>query len=71
MLKNMNYDLTEELAERSKSIWRYDQYLKDVQQESTNCNCQHLWQQLKQQDEQSLEMLKNEIKNHVETNMFE
>lgn len=69
MLKNMNYDLAEDLAQRSKQVWRYEQYTQDA---GPGCGrCQNLWQQLRQQDEKSIELLKQEIENHVKEEMFD
>jgi hypothetical protein len=70
MLKNANYNLTEEINEKSKSVWRYDQYLKDAQDPDCE-HCRNMWKQLKEQDEKQIQMLKDEIKNHVKSNIFD
>lgn len=71
MLKNLNYDLTEEIAEKSKALWRYDRYNQDANSGSPTCDrCQQMWQQLKEQDEQQLNILKQELQNHVHDKIF-
>jgi hypothetical protein len=71
MLKNPNYDLVEELQEKSKGVWRYDQYLKDAGMDPNCQHCRDLWQKLKEEDERHIQMLKDEIKMHVQNNIFE
>lgn len=63
MLKDRDYDLMQAIAIKSKGLQRYDTFLKD----SSNCpGCQGVWQRLKQQDEQQVGLLVDELKKHVE-----
>lgn len=58
MLKNINYDMVQEIAELSKSIARMDTYAKDAK----DCNeCKHLWQELKKRQEEELQMVYREF----------
>lgn len=67
MLKNMNYNLLEEIAQKSKSLYRYDLYVKDAQSESPECQgCIELWNRLKQREEEDLNQLMQHFKSHID-----
>jgi hypothetical protein len=53
---NHVHDLVHELSKRLDAVWRYDQYIDNSQgmQELQDC-----WRQIKQQDEQVVQKLKN------------
>ncbi len=62
MLKNIHYDMVEEMAELSKSIHRMDTYLKD----SKGCSdCSKLWNEMKKRQQEELQMLYGEFEKHV------
>ena len=62
MLKNVHYDMIEEISEISKSLVRMDTYMKDLR----GCDsCKQLWQKIKSQHEEELSTLMEELKNHV------
>lgn len=68
MLKDHNHDLIKQLSEDSSSLWRYDGYIKSAQ----GCeHCVQLWQKLKAMDDERVEMLKDEIKRHVQEGRFD
>ncbi len=69
MLKNHDYNLIETITIISKSLYRYDQYMKDLDKEKCE-SCRKLWMQFKEHRERELKMLIEELKNHVETGMF-
>jgi hypothetical protein len=63
MLKNKDYDLIQAISIKSKSLHRYNTYIKDAEA----CpGCRNLWQQLKNEDEKQVGMLVDELKNHAE-----
>lgn len=80
MLKDHNHDLIKQLSEDSSSLWRYDSYIKsaqgrsDSEESSDSMSCEHcinLWKKLKQTDEERVELLKEEIKRHVNEGRFD
>jgi hypothetical protein len=63
MLKNKDYDLVQTIAVKSKGLNRYSTFMKDAEA----CpGCRNLWQRLKEQDENQVAMLVDELKSHVE-----
>lgn len=62
MLKNIHYDMVQEIAELSKSIARMETYMKDAKDCS---DCKHLWQDLKKRQEEELQMVYKEFEKHV------
>jgi hypothetical protein len=62
MLKNMHYDMVEEMAKLSQSLARMDTYVNDSKgwQE-----CAQLWTELKKRQEEELRMLYKEFEKHV------
>ncbi len=67
MLKNINYDLLETITIISKSLYRYDTYIKDS---SESKSCQEMWTKIKEQREKELTMLLKELKNQIDTGIF-
>ncbi|OPY78229.1 MAG: hypothetical protein A4E65_02383 [Syntrophorhabdus sp. PtaU1.Bin153] len=64
MLKNINYDIMESITILSKSLYRYDAYIKDA----AGCeSCQKLWSEFRKQREKELSMLLLELKKHIES----
>lgn len=62
MLKNMHYDVIEEMSSISQSLARMDKYIKDSQE----CgSCKQVWEKIKRQHEEELSTLTEELKNHV------
>lgn len=62
MLRNVHYDMVQEIAELSKSISRLDTYMED----SKECgDCQQLWRELKKRQEEELQMVFKEFEKHV------
>lgn len=63
MLKNINYNIIETISIISKSLYRYDAYIKDA----ADCkSCQDLWKKFKEQREEELKMLMKELKAHID-----
>ena len=63
MLENVNYNLIETISVISKSLFRYDTYIKDA----AGCpTCQEIWGKIKEQREKELSMLLKELKAHID-----
>ncbi len=64
MLKNINYNLIETISIISRSLYRYDTYIKDAK----DCKkCQELWGKFKTQREEELKALMKEFKAHIDS----
>ncbi len=63
MLENMNYNLIETVAIISKSLYRYETYIKDAAECKT---CQELWSKFEEQRKKELSMVLKEIKAHID-----
>jgi predicted metal-binding protein len=69
MINNCNYDLLETISIISKSLYRYDTYMKDAS--DCNCrSCEEIWTKIKHNREEELKMLLNELKSQVEKGQF-
>ena len=70
MLKNIHYNLFETITIISKSLHRYNNYIKDA----AECPaCKQLWAKFREQREKELSILLKELKSHIddETLKFE
>ncbi len=68
-IRNHDHDLIHELSVRLDAVWRYDQYIANAAKE----NAPHvgdLWEDIKRQDLQTIERLKELIREHVRKNDF-
>jgi hypothetical protein len=64
MLKNINYNLMETITIVSKSLYRYDTYMKDA----SECDaCQEIWSHIRTNRQKELRMILKELKAHVDT----
>jgi hypothetical protein len=64
MLDNVNYNLLETITIISKSLYRYESYVKDAK--AADCrSCQELWRKMAAQREAELAMLLTELKAHM------
>jgi hypothetical protein len=69
MLENHDYNLMESITVISRSIYRYDTYMKDL--DKVKCEtCRKLWHEFHQQRQKELDMLLKELRNHVECGMM-
>jgi len=67
MLKNINYNIMENITILSKSLYRYDTYIKD----SLECDsCRELWVAFRKQREKELQMLLKELKSHIDEGLI-
>lgn len=63
MLKNINYNLMESITIISKSLYRYNTYIKDA----SECeSCQKIWSEIRANRQKELKMMLRELKAHVE-----
>jgi hypothetical protein len=63
MLKNIHYNLFETISIISRSLYRYNTYIKDAIECSA---CKQLWAKFREQREKELSMLLNELKSHID-----
>jgi len=63
MINNCNYDLIETISIISKSLSRYDTYMKDC---SEHESCRRIWTKIKNNREEELKMLLDELKSVVQ-----
>lgn len=68
-MRNYNHDLIQVLCEKLDSVVRYQIYHEDAEGECDNCT--QLWDQIKQDDMRHVEMLRDEIRNHVKKDIFD
>ena len=62
MLENINYNLIETISIISKSLYRYDTYLKDAEK---CASCLSIWAKFKENRDKELSLLVKELKNHT------
>jgi hypothetical protein len=63
MLENMNYNLIETVSIISKSLYRYETYIKDA----AKCkSCQELWSKFEEQRKKELSLILKEVKAHID-----
>jgi hypothetical protein len=67
MLKNTSYNLLETITIVSKSLYRYDTYIHDAE---NNKSSRELWTTFKAQREKELSMLLTELKNQIDSGML-
>lgn len=63
MVTDCNYDLIETISVISKSLHRYDTYMKDCQGQES---CQKLWKRIRDNRQQELRMLIDELNSIVQ-----
>lgn len=64
---NHDHDMIHELSKRLDSLWRYDQYIANSEEQP---ELQKLWRELKKQDQQNVERLKEIVAEHVRKDCF-
>ena len=69
VLSNNSYNIVTSLAEKSKSLQLYDTYIQDAQAQGLQ-DCVQLFQQLKQQDDQAVEQLKQHVQTLAQQGQF-
>ncbi len=67
MLNNCHYNLMEAITVISKSLYRYDTYMRD----SSDCGpCQEIWTRIKNNREEELKMLVRELESQMQQGGF-
>jgi len=67
MLKNVSYNLLETITIVSKSLYRYDTYIHDAE---NNKSSRELWATFKTQREKELSVLLKELKDQIDSGML-
>lgn len=62
-IANHDHDLIHEMSKRLDGVWRYDQYI-------ANADVQSLWKELKRQDQQNVDRLKDLIRKEINKGCF-
>ena len=62
-----DHDLVHELGKRLDALWRYDQYIANA---NDKAEIQKLWRELKDQEAQNIERLKQLIREEIEHDCF-
>jgi len=65
--ENHDHDLIHELSRRLDSLWRYDQYIANAQQDE---QLHAFWEEVKTQEQKNVKQLKQFIVKHVQKNCF-
>lgn len=69
MLNNNSYNIVATLHNKSEAATVYDKYVQDAQ-EAGSQECVQLFQQLKEQDSQNVETLKQHVQMLIERGQF-
>lgn len=69
-MQDVNYDLLHALENRLDAIQVYDKYLQDAQQ-GNSPELTQLWNQMRQQDKQAADMIRQQIVKRVQNNQFQ
>ncbi|MBI3945001.1 MAG: hypothetical protein HY321_03715 [Armatimonadetes bacterium] len=68
-MRNFNHDLIQVLSEKLDGVVRYQVYHEDSEGECDSCP--RIWEQIKEDDLRHIEMIRNEIINHVKRGTFD
>ncbi len=60
LLSNCNYNLTKQLDKKLQFLWAVDGYIKDAENEG-NSKCAEIFRKIKTDEENHVEILKQEI----------
>lgn len=68
MLDNNTYNLMEDITSLSKSLYRYETYIRDAE----GCkSCQEFWKKMKKQRESELAVFLKELQKHAKEGKLE
>jgi hypothetical protein len=62
-----DHDLVHELSRRLDMLWRYDQYIANTEWRE---NLKQFWSDMKAQEQQNVQRLKQLIKDEIQANCF-
>jgi hypothetical protein len=66
-IANHDHDLVQELSKRLDGLWRFDQYIANA---DGKAELQAVWRDLKKQDRQNVDRLKQMIRTEIECGCF-
>jgi rubrerythrin len=66
---NMNHNLVQTLSEKLDAVSRYDIYIQDATEQGCMA-CADLFRQIKQEDQRHIRLLRDEIKEHCQTDKW-
>lgn len=66
-VENHDHDMIHELSKRLDSLWRFDQYIANAQDDE---QLQAFWQHLKEQEQDNVRQLKQFVAKHCKANCF-
>ena len=69
MLKNNSYNIVTALSEKSEALSIYDDFIEDAQ-EVDSPECAELWQQIREDEERHVELLKSQVELLVQNGKF-
>jgi hypothetical protein len=70
MMENFNYNLLEEITVRSKSIYRYETYIKEAR--AAKCfECTKVWRDMRRRQEEELDILLQHFKKHIDAGVVD
>ena len=69
-MKNQNHNLIHSLARTLDSVARNELYRQDAREMGCN-ECEELWNKLGDLDRQQAQLLQQEIKSHVQNDIFD
>ncbi len=69
MLNNNSYNIVTALSEKSEAITIYDDFIEDAE-EAESPECAELWQQIREDEERHVEMLKEHLEMLVKNGKF-
>ena len=69
MLKNNSYNIVTALSEKSEALSIYDDFIEDAQ-EADSPECAELWQQIREDEERHVELLKSHVEMLVQNGKF-
>lgn len=66
-IRNHDHDLVQELNKRLDAVWRFDQYIENAKEAP---DVKQFWHELKGQEQQNVERLKELIRDEVKKGNF-
>lgn len=69
MLKNNSYNIVTALSEKSEALSIYDDFIEDAQ-DADSPECAELWQQIREDEERHVELLKSHVEMLVQKGKF-
>ena len=66
-IRDHDHDMIHDLSKRLDAVWRYDQYIENAQKFP---ELQRFWEESKQMEVQTIERLKDLIREHVRKDNF-